>query len=205
MNLLQWLKASFAALSRGRKQTSAPLPLPSSSDSTSPTLPKSLPPRTKESTPKPTSESKANEWQADPRSEKNIATLEPITAKLAREHLRRLAALGLNFKITSARRTWAEQTALYAKGRTAPGPRVTNARAGYSWHNFGTAYDLTLFSGKNPVWESKHYDTAGRIGKELGLRWGGDFKSIVDRPHFERPLGLTLAQARAKYPGGMVA
>jgi peptidoglycan L-alanyl-D-glutamate endopeptidase CwlK len=66
------------------------------------------------------------------------------------------------------------------------------------------AYDLTLFSGKNPVWESKHYDTAGSIGKELGLRWGGDFKSFKDRPHFERPLGLALAEARKKYPTGVI-
>lgn len=205
MNPLKWLSHLFAALSRGRKPTSAPLPLPSSSGSTSPTLPKSLPPRTSVSTPKPTAESKASGWQADPRSERNIATLEPVTAKLAREHLRRLAALGLTFKITSARRTWAEQTALYAKGRTAPGPKVTNARAGYSWHNYGTAYDLTLFSGKNPIWDSKHYDTAGKIGEELGLEWGGRWTRLVDRPHFQRPLGLTLAQARAKYPGGMVA
>ena len=82
---------------------------------------------------------------------------------------------------------------------------MTNARPGFSWHNFGTAYDLTLFSGKNPVWESKHYDRAGVIGEELGLEWGGRWKKLVDRPHFQRPLGLTLAQARSKYPGGIVA
>jgi peptidoglycan L-alanyl-D-glutamate endopeptidase CwlK len=176
-----------------------------------PTLPNSSASSTPKSTAAPstsgtaTSEAKASEWQADPRSEKNIATLEPQTAKLAREHLRRLQAEGLNFKVTSATRTFAEQAALFAKGRTAKGPKVTNARPGSSWHNYGVAYDLTLFSGKNPVWDSKHYATAGRIGKELGLRWGGDFRSIVDRPHFERPLGLTLAEARRKYPTGAVA
>lgn len=196
MNLLSWFQKLW------RKPLNAGLP-PTSENSLPSLPPKSTPaPNTKPTT----SEAKASEeWQADPRSERNIATLEPVTAKLAREHLRRLAALGLTFKITSARRTWAEQTALYAKGRTAPGPKVTNARAGYSWHNFGTAYDLTLFSGKNPVWDSKHYDTAGKIGEELGLEWGGRWTRLVDRPHFQRQLGLTLAQARAKYPGGMVA
>jgi peptidoglycan L-alanyl-D-glutamate endopeptidase CwlK len=149
-------------------------------------------------------EARASEWQADPRSEKNLATLEPVTARLAREHLRRLHAAGLNFKITSARRTFAEQTALYDKGRTAKGPKVTNARAGYSWHNFGTAYDLTLFSGKNPVWESPKYARAGEIGEELGLEWGGRWKKLVDRPHFQRRMTLTLAEARSKWPSGMV-
>jgi peptidoglycan LD-endopeptidase CwlK len=42
-----------------------------------------------------------------------------------------------------------------------------------------------LFSGKNPVWESKHYYTAGKVGKELGLVWGGDWKRTKDLPHFE--------------------
>ena len=149
-------------------------------------------------------ESKASEWRADERSERNLATLDPVTARLAREHLRRLVGMGLHFKVTSARRTFAEQARLYAKGRTTAGPRVTNARAGYSWHNFGTAYDLTLFSGKNPVWESKHYDTAGRIGEELGLEWGGRWTKLVDRPHFQRKLGMTLAAARERYPQGQV-
>jgi len=58
VNLLQWLKVSFAALSHGRKPTSAPSPLPSSSASTSLTLPKSLPPRTSASTAKPKSAKK---------------------------------------------------------------------------------------------------------------------------------------------------
>lgn len=153
----------------------------------------------------PKSEARASEWVADPRSERNLATLEPTTAKLAREHLRRLQAEGLNFKITSGTRTFEEQAKLFAQGRTSPGKIVTRAKPGSSWHNFGVAYDLTLFSGKNPVWESPKYVRAGEIGEELGLEWGGRWTRLVDRPHFQRPLGLTLAQARAKYPIGVVA
>jgi LAS superfamily LD-carboxypeptidase LdcB len=200
--LITWFSRLFAASPNG------PLPTSQNSSSVSKASSTHAPSTTTkvvESKPSLPKESKAAAWQADPRSEKNIATLEPQTAKLAREHLRRLQAEGLNFKVTSATRTFAEQAALFAKGRTAKGPKVTNARPGSSWHNYGVAYDLTLFSGKNPVWESKHYATAGRIGKELGLRWGGDFRSIVDRPHFERPLGVTLAEARKKYPTGVVA
>jgi hypothetical protein len=193
VNFLSWL---FQKLSPVRSRTGQPATSPTSSTSFTP-----------KSTAAPTSsEAKASAWQADPRSERNLATLEPTTAKLAREHLRRLAAEGYTFKVTSATRTFSEQAALYAKGRTAPGPKVTNARPGSSWHNFGLAYDLTLFQGdKNPVWEHPAYDLAGRIGEELGLRWGGKFKSLVDRPHFERPIGLSLAEARQKYPLGRVA
>ena len=193
--MLCYLKRLLALLRLGPRQT-----LPNSS-------PLSTPKSTAEQTSNanPQSEAKASAWQADPRSERNIATLEPVTAKLAREHLRRLHAEGLNFKITSGTRTFAEQAKIYAQGRTAPGKIVTRAKPGSSWHNFGVAYDITLFSGKNPVWESPKYTRAGEIGEELGLRWGGRFKSLVDRPHFERTLGLTLAQARAKYPKGIVA
>ena len=52
MNLLKWLSHLFAALKAGRKQTSALSPLPSSSGSTSPTLPKSSPQPTSASTKK---------------------------------------------------------------------------------------------------------------------------------------------------------
>ena len=75
------------------------------------------------------------------------------------------------------------QDALYAQGRTKPGAVVTWTRK--SRHIGGRAIDLTLFSGKNPVWESKHYETAGKVGKELGLVWGGDWKRTKDLPHFE--------------------
>jgi peptidoglycan LD-endopeptidase CwlK len=191
MKYFSWLNHLFAAFRNGPPPT---LPNSSLQSKPSSTLAQSI----------SKSEAKASAWQADPRSEKNLATLEPVTARLAREHLRRLHAEGLTFKITSGRRTFAEQTALYAKGRTAKGPRVTNARAGYSWHNFGTAYDMTLFSGKNPIWESPKYARAGEIGEELGLEWGGRWKKFVDRPHFQRRMALTLAEARSKWPTGMV-
>lgn len=136
---------------------------------------------------KPTlSESKAVEWQADPRSEKNLATVTPQLQRLGRELLRRLASEGLTFKVIQGRRTPAEQAALYAKGRTAPGPKVTWTLK--SRHLTGRAIDIALFQGKNVVWESKHYNRAGEIGEQLGLVWGGRWKGgKTDKPHFELP------------------
>ena len=106
--------------------------------------------------------------------------------KLGRELLRRLADEKLTFKVIQGRRTQAEQDALYAKGRTAPGPKVTWTRN--SRHLTVRAIDLALFQGKNVVWESKHYARAGEIGEELGLVWGGRWKGgKTDKPHFELP------------------
>jgi peptidoglycan L-alanyl-D-glutamate endopeptidase CwlK len=115
-----------------------------------------------------------------------LATVVPQLQKLGRELLRRLASEGLTFKVIQGRRTPQEQAALYAIGRTKPGRKVTWTLK--SRHLTGRAIDIALFSGKNVVWESKHYDRAGKIGEELGLVWGGRWKGgKTDRPHFELP------------------
>ena len=80
----------------------------------------------------------------DPRSAANIATLRPDAQAKAREWLLKCLDAGINVKVICGTRTYQEQTALYAKGRTTEGPKVTNAPAGYSWHNFGVGWDLSL-------------------------------------------------------------
>ncbi|WP_309244896.1 M15 family metallopeptidase [Bacillus sp. WMMC1349] len=48
-------------------------------------------------------------------------------------------------QMTSGYRSFAEQNKLYAKGRTASGKIVTNAKAGQSNHNYGLAVDYVLY------------------------------------------------------------
>ena len=48
-------------------------------------------------------------------------------------------------KVICGTRTYDEQAELYAQGRTKPGPKVTNSPPGYSWHNFGVAWDFVVF------------------------------------------------------------
>ena len=78
----------------------------------------------------------------DARSEKTIATLQPEVRPYARALVLRAASAGISIKVISGLRTYAEQNALYAQGRTEPGRVVTNARGGYSNHNFGIAFDI---------------------------------------------------------------
>lgn len=123
--------------------------------------------------------------KVDARSEAAIATLHEKVRPLARQLVQDSAAAGITIKITSGSRTYAEQNDLYEQGRTKPGKIVTNARGGQSNHCFGIAFDVTIFNGSQPVWESPLYKTVGKLGKSLGFTWGGDWASINDEPHFE--------------------
>jgi len=123
--------------------------------------------------------------RVDERSERSIATLQPELAPYARALVQKAGEIGIHLKVISGLRTYAEQDALYAKGRTAPGPKVTNARGGYSNHNFGIAFDVGVFSGTRYLPDSPKYKAVGALGMELGLEWGGNWTSIVDQPHFQ--------------------
>jgi peptidoglycan L-alanyl-D-glutamate endopeptidase CwlK len=140
----------------------------------------------------------------DERSEKNIATLKPQVQPLARKLVEQATAQGINVKVISGHRTYAEQDALYAQGRTKPGKIVTKARGGYSNHNFGLAFDIGIFSADGRTYHGEHkdYKRVGAIGKALGLEWGGDWK-FVDEPHFQyNPKGYSIAEMRERSAKG---
>ncbi len=121
----------------------------------------------------------------DPRSEKVIATLLPEVQPIARALVQKAALSGIRIKVISGFRTYAEQDALYAQGRITPGSIVTKAKSGYSNHNFGIAFDVGVFEGNNYLDDSPKYKAVGVLGTDLGLEWGGNWKTIVDQPHFQ--------------------
>lgn len=140
----------------------------------------------------------------DQRSITNINTLLPEAKLKATTFLNACIDNGMSLKIICGTRTYEEQNAIYSQGRTKPGKIVTNARGGYSWHNFGIAWDIGIFSedGKSYIPESPLYKKAGVIGRSLGLDWGGDWK-FVDEPHFQLKIGLTLEQCRDRVKSGI--
>jgi len=123
--------------------------------------------------------------EVDSRSEKTIATLLAEVRPIARALVQKAEASGVKIKLISGLRTYLEQDALYAQGRTAPGAKVTNARGGYSNHNFGIAFDVGVFEGSKYLSDSPKYNAVGALGVDLGLEWGGNWKTIVDQPHFQ--------------------
>jgi peptidoglycan L-alanyl-D-glutamate endopeptidase CwlK len=107
----------------------------------------------------------------------------------------RAAELGITVKLIDGTRSYKEQDKLFRKR-----PKVTNARGGQSWHNFGLAFDFGLFRGKEYLGESPHYKTLGAIASTMpGLTWGGTWVNLVDEPHIQLNLFDTVAKARAAF------
>lgn len=129
---------------------------------------------------------------------RDIKMCHPVLQELAERWLSQCQQAGIVVRIGECLRTVAEQDALYAQGRTKPGQIVTNAKGtSYSsQHQWGIAFDFYLqmdVDGDGSTSDdafndsTKLFEKAADIGKGLGLGWGGDWKSIVDKPHLYLP------------------
>lgn len=122
---------------------------------------------------------------------------------------------GVAIRIVQGLRTFDEQNKLYAQGRTVPGNRVTNAKAGQSYHNYGLAIDFALLydKDKNGTYESLSWDTLKDMDRDgesdwmevvdifedAGYTWGGRFTTIKDNPHLEKAFGVHWRKLLEKY------
>ena len=86
-------------------------------------------------------------------------------------------------------RTVQEQDALYAQGRTKPGPIVTYARGSSysSQHQWGIAFDFFKNVKGHEYDDTGFFYAVASLAKQLGLAWGGDWTSPVDMPHVYLP------------------
>ncbi|MGR0372021.1 M15 family metallopeptidase [Listeria monocytogenes] len=119
----------------------------------------------------------------------NAGGMYKITSDKTRNVIKKMAKEGIYLCVAQGYRSTAEQNALYAQGRTKPGAIVTNAKGGQSNHNYGVAVDLCLYTndGKDVIWESttSRWKKVVAAMKAEGFKWGGDWKSFKDYPHFE--------------------
>jgi len=125
--------------------------------------------------------------------------LHPDLISRVQRVLTAMTALGLPMRVCQGLRTLAEQQALYAKGRTAPGPIVThtdgiihrsNHQAGAD--GLGRAVDC-CFIGPDPFLDHDpmkaiKFAAYGHAGQAVGLTWGGTFTTLQDLDHLELPL-----------------
>ncbi|EFS02344.1 L-alanyl-D-glutamate peptidase [Listeria seeligeri FSL S4-171] len=119
----------------------------------------------------------------------NVSGMNKVAADKTRNVIKKMAKEGIYLCVAQGYRSTAEQNALYAQGRTKPGAIVTNAKGGQSNHNFGVAVDLCLYTsdGKDVIWESttSRWKKVVAAMKAEGFKWGGDWKTFKDYPHFE--------------------
>lgn len=129
---------------------------------------------------------------------RNITDLHPRLQAKVTELKEKCSAQGIEIGISECLRTAAEQDAIYAKGRTEPGVIVTNCQGSSykSMHQWGVAFDFYIkmdVDGDGEIADDAFNNTTGlfekvgEIGQSIGLEWGGNWKGIIDRPHFQLP------------------
>jgi peptidoglycan LD-endopeptidase CwlK len=125
-------------------------------------------------------------------SEARLAEVYPPLADKIRTMSEMLSTENIDIRVVQALRTWAQQDALYAQGRTVPGNIVTNVQGGCSYHNFGLAVDCvpSIYGPDqpfNPDWNPQHptWKRMEAVGVSLGLDSGAEWRSFPDAPHFQ--------------------
>ena len=115
-------------------------------------------------------------------SEERLAEVHP---ELSRRIHQLADMLSFDLRVTQGLRTYPQQDALYQQGRTQPGNIVTNAKAGYSMHNFGLAVDVVPYISGVIDWSGKDEKWAEILAKapSCGLAEGAQWRSFPDEPH----------------------
>lgn len=143
-----------------------------------------------------------NLYDADSRGQLRDANVNPQFRTRMTDTIRDMRKEGASMVVTDGFRDYQRQDQLYAQGRTAPGNRVTGARGGQSWHNYGVAADATFHDNNGqPTWtpdgqqDSPLWQRYGAKGAAHGLEWGGNWRN-PDRPHHELHPGQGPGDAR---------
>ncbi|MDB5478805.1 MAG: peptidase and DD-carboxypeptidase VanY/endolysin [Alphaproteobacteria bacterium] len=116
-----------------------------------------------------------------------LSNVNPILAEKCRAIIALAESEGFSLIVTCGFRSNKEQNRLYSIGRRGvpDEKKVTNARAGQSNHNHGTAVDFAFVVNGEISWNAKLYQNIGRWAKIVGLSWGGDWRDFKDYPHVE--------------------
>ena len=96
---------------------------------------------------------------------------------------------------------------MYSQGRNEKGEVtdaskvVTNAKGGQSYHNFGLAFDLTVYDKDGKKDWNKDSDSWKKViaeGKEQGFEAGAEWTDFPDLPHFQNTFGFMPRALREK-------
>lgn len=127
---------------------------------------------------------------------RSLDALQPKVATAAKAALAELKAQGIKYVVTCTTRTRAEQAALYAQGRTKPGRKVTNAKPGQSFHEYGVALDIYPIVNGKIDFAGSQLSTWRKIAeafKKRGFEWAYEWKTFKEMPHFQMTGGKPLS------------
>lgn len=145
-------------------------------------------------------------------SEARLRQVHPVLATKVRQLEQMLNQEGIDLAVVQGLRSWAEQAALFDKGRTMPGEPclelgrrlpvgtcsihplgaiVTKCPPGHTQHNFGLAVDVCpddlSIAGWQCDWNEKHpaWQRIHAVAESLGFTCGADFRTFPDAPHLQ--------------------
>lgn len=133
---------------------------------------------------------------------RDIDALRPDVAENCRALLARAAARGLPVLVTETVRDAEYQRYLAEQGYAAKSATVP------SFHSVaaGLAFDVCKNVRGHEYDDAAFFEAVGKLGKEMGFTWGGDWRNFPDRPHFQWDDGgrYSSAMVRAgRYPPEM--
>lgn len=130
---------------------------------------------------------------------RGIEHLHPQVRDLAERLINECKKQNIPILITETLRSKSEQDGFYAQGRTKTGSIVTNVRYPHSMHCWGLAFDFCKNVRGQEYSDAAFFLKVGRIGKSLGLTWGGDWTNFPDRPHLQLDRFGNTNQLVSKY------
>jgi len=124
---------------------------------------------------------------------RKVEDLTPEMQEKFKDFAARMAEVGIPWMVTCTFRSQEDQIALHKIGRQGipdekPVTWTLNSR-----HTQRDAFDIAILKDGKPTWNVKiscnendipDYFEAGKIGQEVGLEWGGVWKT-PDFPHFQ--------------------
>lgn len=118
---------------------------------------------------------------------RDIKDLHPMVAQKAQSLREACEKRNVFFLITSTYRDNESQNDLYEQGRTKKGLKVTNAKGGFSFHQYRVAFDVVPVVGKALIWDdnSPLWSVIIEEAHKVGLTSGTDWVSFKEKPHLQ--------------------
>jgi hypothetical protein len=115
-------------------------------------------------------------------SKRSLDRLNGVDDDLVAVVKRAIELTKVDFGVTEGIRTLDRQRVLFNEGKS---------KTMKSKHLIGRAVDVVAYVNGKVSWDKEHYVTISKAFKqaakelEVSIRWGGDFKSFFDGPHYE--------------------